>query len=412
MIGRAGAALALAAAFGCSSPSPSELPLPPVPSYSPPLACGGTQPPFADHLLIGFSGTDATAAKPGFDLRYLYLAGPVAPSADCYRTDRTNAVGCGSTWWGTWQWDQLPPGQYVRDFIATAEGDGHLPMFTWYLILPASGVTEGKPEVTQAATDAAFMKSYLDDFRFFLDQLGTHRALVHVEPDFWGYAQHAAIDAGVGASGLPAAVASANPTDCGAEPDTIAGLGRCTIRMVRLHAPNALVALHGSGWASKFDCILNTDPGLDVAAKAGSTATFLTDCGASGSDLVVVDIADRDAGWRAAHGQQTWIGTGTTLPSYAQVFKWSKALADGVGVPLLFWQVPVGNTGLADVTGAWQDNKVQAFFSDPAALVAGGAIGVAFGAGDGEQTTPETDRGYLAACAAALSTAGGLPLCP
>jgi hypothetical protein len=37
---------------------------------------------------------------------------------------------------------------------------------------------------------------------------------------------------------------------------------------------------------------------------------------------------------------------------------------------------------------------------------------MAFGAGEGSQTTPESDGGYLAACAAALDAAGGQPLCP
>jgi len=411
---RAAPALLLGlAAVACSgSTSPGET-LPPVPSYPPPpLACAGSASPFADHLLVGFSGSDATAERPGFHLRYQYLAGPLAPDADCYRADRTTTAGCGTTWWGTWQWDQLPPGQFVRDFVARAKADGLLPMFTWYVILPASGVAEGAPEVTQAATDVAFMSRYLADFRFFLDQLGADVALVHVEPDFWGYAQHVAIDAGGGAADLAAAVASANPADCGSDPNSIAGLGQCMIRMVRLHAPNALVALHGSAWASGRDCVLNTDPTLDVAAEAATTAAFLSGCGAGGADLVVVDIADRDAGWRAAHGQDTWIGSGAALPNYAQAFTWSRALGGGLALPLLWWQVPVGNTGLPNQVGAWQDDKVERFFGDPGAVAASGAVGMAFGAGNGEQTTPETDRGYLAACAAALAAAGGQPLCP
>jgi len=43
-------------------------------------------------------------------------------------------------------------------------------------------------------------------------------------------------------------------------------------------------------------------------------------------------------------------------------------------------------------------------------VVAGGAAGMAFGAGEGCQTTPDTDGGHLAARARALATAGGQPL--
>jgi hypothetical protein len=399
------AAAALACGGGGAGPRP--------PAHDGPLACAGQAASFADRLLVGFAGGDATAAKPGFHLRYQYIAGALAPDPGCYDPARPDAVGCGTEWWGTWQWDALPPGQFVRDFVARAEADGLLPMLTTYLILPASGVAEGTPEATVAARDAAFMARYLRDFRFLLRQIGTARALVHLEPDFWGYAQHAAIAAGTDAAGLPAAVASADPVECAGEPDTIAGLGRCLVHMVRRHAPNALVALHGSGWASQRDCILNDDPTLDVAAEAAKTAAFLAACGGAEADLVVVDIADRDAGWRESQGQDAWIDpTDANLPSYAQVFRWSRALADGAGKPVLFWQVPVGNTGLPDRTNAWRDNKVEYFFAHPDRVAEGGAIGMAFGAGDGAQTTPESDGGFLAASAAALEAAGGQPLCP
>jgi hypothetical protein len=284
-------------------------------------------------------------------------------------------------------------------------------MLTYYVILPASGVAEGTAEVTQAATDAAFMARYLADFRFLLRQIGTAPAIVHVEPDFWGYAQAAARAASTGATGLSAAVASANPTDCGAQPNTVAGLGACMLAMTRSYAPNALFALHGSPWGTGFDCVSNTSPTLDVAAEARKTADFLTAC-APTADLFVVDIADRDAGWRQAQGQDRWINPTATLPSYAQAFRWSRALADQAGRPLLWWQVPVGNTSLPDAAGAWRDNKVEYFFAHPDRVAASGAIGVAFGAGAGGMTTPESDRGYLWRCAAALESAGGQPLCP
>jgi hypothetical protein len=43
-------------------------------------------------------------------------------------------------------------------------------------------------------------------------------------------------------------------------------------------------------------------------------------------------------------------------------------------------------------------------------VAAGGAAGMAFGAGEECQTTPESDGGHLAARAKALATAGGQPL--
>jgi hypothetical protein len=182
------------------------------------------------------------------------------------------------------------------------------------------------------------------------------------------------------------------------------------VAMVRKWAPNAKVGLHASGWATGFDCILNADHSLDVAAKGRQTAAFLDPAGAASSDFVVVDIADRDAGWRESIGQDTWIHGDATLPSYAQAFTWARALADRAGKPLLWWQVPVGNMSLPNTAQAWKDDKVSYFFDHPDLVVGSGAVGMAFGAGDGAQTTPETDGGYLATRAAALRAAGGWPL--
>jgi hypothetical protein len=405
-------ALALAACSRSGDPSvPHRAPT--VPAFEASLACTGTAAAGFDALQVGFGGSDATAAKPGFDLRYQYLAGVLAPDPDCLATTRTDAVGCGTQWWGTWQWDQLPPGEFVREFVLDAGAAGLVPMITYYVLLQASGVAEGAPEVTSAATNQAFMARYLADFRFLLRQIGAAPAIVHVEPDFWGYAQQEAIGHHDGSAGsLAAAVASANPTDCGTLPNTIAGLGRCFVQMARTYAPNAKVALHGSPWATNFDCVTNSDPGLDVAAQARKTADFLAAC-APGADLVVVDLADRDAGYYASTGRDTWLdATDRTLPSFAQAFRWSRALSTRAGKPILWWQLPVGNTSLADVSGAWRDNRVEYFFAHPDRVAASGAVGMAFGAGAGGQTTPDSDRGYLWSCAAALAAAGGQPLCP
>ncbi|HYQ80182.1 MAG TPA: hypothetical protein VEP68_01710, partial [Anaeromyxobacteraceae bacterium] len=82
------------------------------------------------HVLVGLSGDDAAAAAAPYDLRYQYLAGPLpdgaGPCASCASgcsaagLSCANSAGCG--WWGCWQWDQVPPGQFVLDFAAAAGG--------------------------------------------------------------------------------------------------------------------------------------------------------------------------------------------------------------------------------------------------------------------------------------------------
>ena len=353
-----------------------------------------------ENVMVGFSDADAVAKEASWDLRYQYLAGPLEDAASCSSSN--------GSWWGCWQDYALPPGQFVTGFIGTAAANHEIPMFTYYIILPASGASEGAGEVA-AANDASFMTRYFSDWRFLLTTIGGGTALLHIEPDFWGYAEQ--VNSSPHAT--PAAVASANPTDCGGLEDTIAGLGQCMVSMVRKYAPNAKVGLHASAWATDVDVKLNTDPHLDVAGEAQKVGAFLAACGAAESDFVVVEASDRDAGYYASIGRDTWWdATNATLPDFHQALLFDQALAEEVGRPLLYWQVPVGNMNQDNTTGHWQDNRVQYFFDHPGEYVTAHVLGIAFGAGAGDQTTPSTDGGYLVSRATAYLAGGGTPACP
>jgi hypothetical protein len=287
-------------------------------------------------------------------------------------------------------------------------------MISYYQILQASGVGEGSAEVTSAANDQAFMSRYFADWRFLLQQIGQSVAILHIEPDFWGYAQQYATTHGMTATGLPAAVASANATDCGSTPNTIAGMGQCMVAMVRKYAPHALVGLHASAWSTNMDVAGNTNASFDVAGEAAKTATFLAACGESSADLVIVETSDRDAGYYQSQGRNTWWdATNATLPDFHQDFAWVKALTEALSKPALYWQTPLGNANQNDTTNHWKDNRVQYFFAHMDELAGAHAIGAAFGAGAGDQTTPESDGGYFVSQATAYysSAAGGQPLC-
>jgi len=369
------------------------------------------------HLLVGASMSDAVAQSAPFDLRYVYLSGGLfdgtAPCGSCAAgcsaagNSCSNASG-GCAWWGCWQYDQDPPGQYVRDFVAGEQANGRIPMLTYYELLQTSGAGEGAPEVAAAASQP-LMARYLADWRFVLQAVGSSTAFLHIEPDFWGFAEQ--VDANPHA--IPAAVASANPTDCAGQENSIAGLGRCMIAMARVYAPNARVGLHGSGWATQIDVLQNRDPALDVAGEAQKLGDFLAECGADQGDFVVVDASDRDAGYYASIGQNRWWdASDASLPNFAQAFAWSQALAERVGRPVVWWQLPVGNLALPNVSQEWQDNRVDTFFARTAALAASHCAAMAFGAGDGNQTTPSTDGGNLVAKTQAYGASGGQLPCP
>ena len=369
-------------------------------------------------MLVGASMSDATASAAAWDVRYQYIAGlfndgpgPCASCAtNCTVLNRScaNSTPNGCGWWGCYQFDQEQPGAFVRTWVSAAAGRAEIPMLTYYQLLLGSAVQPGAEEETKAAADKAFMARYLADFRFMLLQIGSDRAIVQIEPDFWGFAQTVNGDA----HALPAAVASANPTDCGAQEDSIAGLGRCLIAMARKYAPGALVGLHGSSFASGPDSFLNTDPNLDVTVEAKKLGAFLTACGAGASDFVTIDASDRDTGYYVSVGRNTgWDATNTTLPNFHQALAFTKALAEAVHKPIFFWQVPVGNGSQANMADHWRDNRVDYFLSHVSELAAAHVAGVFFGAGAKGQTTPESDGGNLLAKVQAYLASGGQAIC-
>jgi hypothetical protein len=382
-------------------------------------------------LLVGVdTSDDPTVAAAPFDIRYEYISGGLfdgsAPCTSCASGCSSGGKSCanssgggGCAWWGCYQYDKDPPGEYVRTFISNCAkaSPPQIAMFTYYEILqvlaasagPDAGNVEGAPEVKRAAANTQIMERYFADWRFLLQQIGASRAILHIEPDFWAYAELQSADP----TALPAAVASANATDCAGLPNTIAGMGRCLVAMTRKYAPNALVGLHASTWSTNMNVSLNTNPNFDVSAEAQKTASFLAACGESEADLVIVETSDRDAGYYQSIGQNTfWDATNATLPDFHQDFAWVKALTEALGKPALFWQTPLGNAAQNDTTNHWKDNRVDYFFGHEDELAAAHVIGAAFGAGRGDQTLPETDGGNLVAMTKAYVAAGGQAFCP
>ena len=373
-----------------------------------------------DTVLVGGTMEDATAAEAPFDGRYLYLSGGFfdgnAPCASCASGCTTGGASCsnaggGCAWWGCWQWDQDPPGQYVVDFVSKNEkaAPKQIPMLTYYEELQASGLTEGTTQIA-ALNDATFLTRYLADWRLVLQKIGTHTALLHIEPDFWGYVEMVNSDP----HAVPAKVTAANPTDCPAYENSAAGVAKCMIHMVRVYAPNAKVGLHASAWGTSFDVFGNTDPKLDVPGEAQKMATFLTALGATDGDFIVSDPSDRDAGFYQVKEKRNtwWDDTNAKLPNFHQAFTWTKALAETMGMPVVLWQIPVGNMRLDNTDSHYQDNRLDYFFAHMDEVVAAHIVGLFFGGGATATTTPETDGGNFVSKTAAYRGAGGAKVCP
>jgi hypothetical protein len=344
-------------------------------------------------LMLGAQMADATAAAAPFDARYLYLAGGVRPAGAC---TSTCSAACGN-WWGCWQDPALPPGQYALAHLqkaaaATWQGTAHpqVPTFTYYEILQSTGTGEGAAEVA-SVQDAAFLQRYLDDWRFLLQKIGNSRAMLHIEPDFWGFVRQVNSNP----HQVSAAVKAANATDCAAQENSAAGLARCMMAMVRKYAPNATVGLHASPW------------NYTVAGDGAATGAYMLALGAADGDFVVTDPSDRDAGYYTSIGQNRW-WTDTTAAAY---LAWSKTVSDTVGKPTVMWQIPLGNMAQANTTNHWQDNRVDYLFAHLPEVAKSGIVALLFGAGEGQQTSPETDGGNLIRKTTANGQAGGTALC-
>lgn len=347
-------------------------------------------------LLIGGSFSDATAAAAPFDVRYAYVHSQPAASPSYYTDTLCSSAAVANGWWGCWPGTTTAPGYYVtwwQEHVAQAtwQGSPRPQMFfwTWYSLRDLgdmAGQGDGPGEV-QAINRLDLLTMYMNDYRFFLQKIGNARAMVDIEPDFWGYVKSLG-----NPHQIPAQVTSANPTDCAGEENSAAGLAHCLVTMARKYAPNLGVGMH----ASCFD--FQTDP--------QGCVNFLKDI-TTGADFMVGDIADRDAAWYDLQGKHWFWWDGT---KGAEALAFYKLITEGTGKPLVLWQIPVGNMNLDNTVNHYRDDKVDYLFSHMDQVADAHIAALLFGAGHNEQTAPETDGGNLINKTIGYRNAGGVTL--
>ena len=339
---------------------------------------------------------DSYSAAP-FDVRYQYIHSRPAPTPAAYTAARCDPSW--SSWWGCWTGPTTSPGTqvtYLQSLAAKATYQGRPRpqkyFWTWYSLRDLgdmAGYPDGPQEV-KAVNRADLLTRYMDDYRFFLRQVGTAHDMIDLEPDFWGFARSLG-----DLHQVPAAVTAANPTDCGSQENSIAGLSRCLVAMARTYAPNAAVSVH----LSCFDWQANLQ-------KCRSDYLAL---GADKGDFLGTDVVDRDAGWYAlpAHGSRN---TFWTDQDAAAALGYWRTMSETVGKPVVLWQIPVGNMAQDNTPGHYKDDKVDWLFSHLDQVAGAHVAGLLFGAGWTEQTTPESGGGNLFRRTIAYRDAGGVAL--
>lgn len=288
--------------------------------------------------------------------------------------------GVGPLSWTSWR---SPSGAYIASVARDADCVGAVPMFTLYQM-----ASDGDGNLSGLG-NLSFMREYWDNVRQLFTRLKTYGkpALVNLEPDFWGYAQRASRDP----TRQFVHVAQASSGDCPSQSDDIVGLAGCLVQVARTYAPNAYVGFPPSGFP-------------DVAA---TEFAYMKRIGAGNADFAVMQTLDRDigcmeAGYAAANCKRAtdakkWDETNLTSPNFKEFFAKSRAYHEAIGLPLLWWQTPLG---VASPTpggkpNAFRDNRTAYFLSHAAEVTAAGGLGAVFSPGHTSQTNVTTDGGQF-----------------
>ncbi|MBU0620331.1 MAG: hypothetical protein KJ795_00655 [Gammaproteobacteria bacterium] len=342
-------------------------------------------------VMVGFSGGGSAGDDAPFDMQYQYFNSASFSSYDHAGCIAGTVANTSCSGWIAWQEDVAERGLFAKRFIDTAKARTlnsasrpQIPYFTYYMVLPASGLAEGTSVTgeTAALNDQVFLTTYFNDWRFLLQKIGTQQAMLHIEPDLFGYLKaRAATTTGL-PSAIPAKVTASNPSDCGTGyADDAAGFAKCMIHMVRVYAPNATVGLHVSPWTHAS------------AGDAASWASFMLALSADQGDFLVTDPSDRDADWyRLVQGQS---GHDWDVAKMTTFLQWTKDVSTTVGKPFFLWQLPLGNSYQNNTYQHYIDHRVELLFSHIGEVRDANVVGLLFGSGEGAQTHIGTDGGLL-----------------
>jgi hypothetical protein len=324
------------------------------------------------------------------DVRYRYLNGGLDPSGN---------------WWA---WGPSGNGSLVTSFLATNQALGLRACWVIYLLQEEGGADA----LLSTAANAAAMREYFRELRWVAEQGNGKKAVFVLEPDTWGYLlqKKAAGDSvRYHEKTVPARVNDLGP---GYEylaglPNNLVGLVRGILRTIRTYAPDARVGLHANYWAvwanGKVSGIPAPDgdkgmvywDSLDVRYSAEVNARFYrsltgTDVDPSGDrgDFIVVEIYGLDAGASLPNRWNYW-----EEKHFRKYLYWVKTLAQGVNLPALGWQIPIGHIGLPNTPGRYEDVYLEYFLGHVRDFIEAGFIGLYLGPGVSQSTQFALDPG-------------------
>lgn len=314
-------------------------------------------------------------ARAPYGLRYHYLSGGV-------RTGRS---------WTTWA---NGDGSFVTGFIEDSVAQRFLPVFSLYQLRESApgNAMEESAGILANLRDKDTMAAYWADMKVFFQRAGAtgQVAVLHLEPDVWGYLQRAG------------------------ETQLAASFAAQFARLRDQYAPKVLLAYHLSTWGTGEDPVFSDPSDARIDELAASAAAFFKATGAY-ADLVFAEFADRDAGYREEvdgdGGAGAW-----DAGDFARNARLLARFSALTSKRIVLWQIPLGNSQQQNTDEHWKDNKVESLLqgSGGAALrkryADAGVIGFLFGHALPRMTTSLTDGGLLDRLTRAYYGAGALRL--
>jgi hypothetical protein len=320
-------------------------------------------------------GAAALKASAPFGLRYHYLAG---------------GVNTGSSWqsWATGS------GSFVTNYIADSVAGGMIPVFSYYELRqsqPGAGQGDEQQAIVTNLANRETMRAWFEDLKVFFQRAGAtgQATVLQIEPDMWGYIQR---QGGDDASKVPAQVAGSGMLDLRGLPDTAAGVAQAVVRLRDTYAPNVSLGYQLSIWGTGKDIAVSDEGDESVDALADRSSAFYASLGAS-FDTVFAEFADRDSGYavkRDGKGSSAWWDEA----DFARFARYLGDLHAKVGLPIVLWQIPLGNTlfrAMDDTPHHYADNRVQWLLGTDArahlqAYLRSGVVALLFGSGQGDGT--------------------------